>query len=99
MSVKSIIMEQLRSDREGLRLKHTYIIKKPYVLLPIATEEPPRRSPKGLKQLRSKSHNTHPRKNLITSEKKTQSIENSPRIDLSARRKNLKTELKRTERS
>lgn len=38
MSVKSIIMEQLRSDKEGLRLKHTYIIKKPYVLLPIATE-------------------------------------------------------------
>lgn len=97
--MKSIIMEQLRSDKGGLKLKHTYIIKKPYVLLPMAMEEIPRRSPKGLKQLRSKSHNTHPRKNLITSEKKAQSIENSPRIDFSARRKNLKTELKRTEKS
>jgi hypothetical protein len=56
MSIKKIILQQLMSDRENLRIKHTYIIKKPYVLLPVAAEEPAQRSlPIRLKQLRSRS--------------------------------------------
>jgi hypothetical protein len=54
MSSRKILLEQLATDG-SLMNKHTVIIKKPFVLLPISTEEPSKSLPKRIKQLRSRS--------------------------------------------
>ncbi len=54
MSRKKVLIEQLATDGSLIN-RHTVIIKKPFVLLPMPTEEPPKQSPRKLKQLRSRS--------------------------------------------
>jgi hypothetical protein len=90
MSARKILLEQLATD-DILTNKHTIIIKKPYVLLPIAPEQPKKSPTRQLKQLRSRSENSHPRKYALPSDIKPASIENSPRLQISSRHKILKT--------